>query len=143
MVDFETKEFGMQRVIVLAGTFFLLCGVSGCGGESHDKLLGDIVTNIKETGDELSKIKTNEDAKAHAKRLADLGNQLKQLKQQASALKNPPDADEQKRLADKYKDDLRDAIARERKEWNRVKDIPDVVQTLEQAKALDAFREIQ
>jgi hypothetical protein len=132
---------GMKRVTVLAGTFFLLCGVSGCGGDASDKLFGEMVANIQNTGQELSKITTNDDAKAHAKRLTELATQLKQLKEQASGLKNPPDAEERKRLVDKYNKKLREAIEKERAEWERIEQIPDVRQTL--AEPLRAFREVQ
>jgi hypothetical protein len=131
----------MKRLIVLGGTFFLLCGVSGCGGESYDALFDDIIKVLNDTGKTLSEIKKKDDAEdtTRQERLRKLGQELENLKRRAEQLKNPPDAEQKDDLKKKYHDRFDNALAYVKKEWKRVQAIPGAKAALDQSQALSSF----
>jgi hypothetical protein len=129
----------MKKLIVLTGAFVLMSGVSGCGSNTHEELIKKMIANVKATGDVLDRIKREaKDAKVDGKKikkigedvvrkegknLAKIGEQFSELKKQARALKESLSEDEKKNLANRYKEELQDAIVKTSQKWDAVKDI--------------------
>jgi hypothetical protein len=132
----------MRKAIGLAGALFLLAGVSGCGGESHEALISDMIGVIRDTAKTLSEIKDKKSAEEKAPELAREGEALRKLKQRADALKEPLTPEEKKRLNSEYKDRLQEAIDEATKQWDRIRKLPDfkaIEEALSRSGALDAF----
>ncbi len=133
----------MKRFIVLGSAFLFLGSISGCGGESRDSILKDMIQQVKKAGSILGEIKAAKDpakeAEKRAPELREVGERLRDLKNKAAALKEPLDDAEKKRLREEFGKQLTKAIDDTSKAWNDVKDLPKVRKALDEKKALEFF----
>jgi hypothetical protein len=159
-----TKEISMKRLIVLAGAFVLVCGVSGCGGDTHESVIKDTIDVLKKTARELRNIRKAaepkkgddvaarkkrvlEAAESSAKELRKLGEQLQDLNRRAVALKDTLSKDEKARIDKAWKDKFQEAVKEVNDAWEQLKKLkigsvdvgPEVVATLKDKGALDGF----
>lgn len=155
----------MRKMIVLAGTFLLLCGVSGCGGESHDTVIKDTIDVLKQTARELKSIreaaKKGKDeavskrkkrvldkAEKSANELRELGTKLQDLNKKALALRDTLSMDERARIGKEWNAKYKEAVEDLNKEWEALEKLKigtqevgkEVVASLKREGALDAFR---
>jgi hypothetical protein len=155
----------MKKLIVLGGTFFLLCGVSGCGGDSHEVLIKDMIRIVNDTAKVLQSItdaarpeKKDEKAEAikgrvlkkarqAAQQLKELGKELQGLSQRAAALRETLSKEEKTRLEKEFKDRFQSAMKNTNAEWEKLKNLKagdndfgkEVIKVLEQEDALQDF----
>ncbi len=118
----------MRRWLVLAGAFFWLGSVSGCGGESHDKLVQDMIKTLDRATESLEKIRDAKDPVDEAKRqkeaLRKAGEELQQLRNRAENLKEPLDPEEKERLAAAYKEKFDAALKKATDTWKQIEHMP-------------------
>jgi hypothetical protein len=129
----------MKKLVMVGGALLLLCGVSGCGSDSHDKLVQEMIDVLNGTRSVLHEIKDEKTAEQKAGELKKKGEQLRELKKRAEGLREALDPDEKARLEKEYKRKLEEAIARLSAEWDRVKKIEGVPKILTDKGALDDF----
>lgn len=115
----------MKRGLVLTGAFLLLGSVSGCGGESHDKLVEEMINAINRANQALVKIRDAKDKEAEARIQKDeirkAGEELRDLKSRAENLRDPLDPEEKERLAEKYQKRFNEAVNEASKTWDELK----------------------
>jgi hypothetical protein len=155
----------MKKLIVLAGTLFLWCGVSGCGGDSHDTLIKEMIDIVRRTGQVLKSItdeakpkdkgekaqsirdRVKAKAEAAAKELRELGAELQNLNRRAGALRESLSKEEKARLEKEWKAKFQAEMENTNKEWEKLKNLKigsenygkEIVKTLEREGALQAF----
>jgi hypothetical protein len=133
----------MNKLLVAGGMLVLLGGASGCGSDSHDKLVEDMIEVINSTGDILNDIANAKDkGKAASNKAEDLkkkGEQLRELMRRANSIKEPLNAEEKERLKKEYQARLEKAIARTSALWEKVRKMDQVEKTLERKGALEFF----
>ena len=155
----------MKKLNVLVGTLFLWCGVSGCGGESHDTLIKEMIDIVRRTGQVLKSItdeakpkekketlqsimdRVDKKARAAAKELQELGAELQNLNKKAAGLRESLSKEEKARLEKEWKAKFQAEMENTNKEWEKLNNLKiggknhgkAVVRILEQTGALQAF----
>jgi hypothetical protein len=133
----------LKKAIVLGSAFLLLCGISGCSSDSHDKLIQEMIDVLDDASSAMAKIKDQKTAKenmdAVAAALKKDGKKLKSLTARSEAIGEHLDPDEKARLDKEYQAKFKEAYQRASKEWNRIKNIKRVEKELRQKGALKDF----
>jgi hypothetical protein len=154
----------MKKLVVLGGTFLLLCGMSGCGGDSHNDLIEQMIEQVNGTrnelreiirkgnvqkGDNLAKVAKNvrDQADKSAPELEKYGKKLQELTKRADALRTTMTREDKEQLTKKWKDKFQKALKDTTSAWNELKTLKvgdeevgkEVVESLRTKGALDAF----
>ncbi len=137
----------LRKVLVLGSALFLLCGVSGCGSDSRDKLITEMIEVLDHASGAMSKIKgdskTNKTPKDTMnmviKTLEKDGKTFRDLTRRSEALGEHLDSEEKVRLAKEYQKKFQAAVDNASKQWDRIKKIKGVKKELEDSKALEDF----
>jgi membrane protein involved in colicin uptake len=132
----RTLEITMKRSISLVAAIFLL-GVSGCGSDSHEAYIKDLIDTLDDARKILQGITDAKKAEELAPRLKDAGERLRSLHGKTQSLKEPLDQKEKGRLAEEYKDKLQKGVADLANEWDRVMKVKGAKEALEKKGALD------
>jgi hypothetical protein len=137
----------VKKAFVLGSALFLLCGVSGCGGDSHDKLIKEMIEVLDDASAAMAKIKgdskENKTSKDTMNAVVDTlkkdGKKFKRLTRQSEDLGEHLDSEEKDRLKKEYHKKFQEAVANASKQWDRIKKIKGVKKELEDRKALEDF----
>jgi hypothetical protein len=137
----------VKKALVLGSALFLLCGVSGCGGDSHDKLIKEMIEVLDDASAAMAKIKgdskenktSKETMNAVVETLRKDGKKFKRLTRESEALGERLSTEEKARLEKEYREKFREADANASKQWDRIKKIKGVKKELEDRKALEDF----
>jgi hypothetical protein len=135
----------MKKLILTIGILFVLCNVSGCGSDSHEAYVKDMIDVLKDARRALAKIaeakkrgeqEAAKKAKEVAPELREAGERLRSIQRKAENLKEPLSEDEKKRLTKEWRDKFQEAMKNVAAEWDAVKDIKGVRETLDREGAL-------
>jgi len=137
----------VKKALVLGSALFLLCGVSGCGGDSHDKLIKEMIEVLDNASAAMAKIKGDSKENKTSKEtmndvvgtLRKAGKKFKRLTHESEALGERLSTEEKARLDKEYREKFREAEANASKQWDRIKKIKGVKKELEDRKALEDF----
>jgi uncharacterized protein YicC (UPF0701 family) len=92
--------------------------LSGCGN-SHDSLMGKMVSTMEQTADVLESIKDEESAKAAEPKLKKLGERMESLKEQVDEM-DDPSPEVEKQLKEKYEKRVKEALGKLMREGMRI-----------------------
>jgi len=91
----------MRKTTILASMLLFLGSLSGCGGDTHESLVGQALELMNEYNTIMDAVKDDASAAAAKPKLEALEKRAADLKKRADALGKPSD-DERKRLQEKF-----------------------------------------
>lgn len=101
----------MGKMMTFAAALVMAMLLTGCGGDSHEKVMGDMVGQMKEFAGTLETIKDEASAKAASDKLNKIAASMKDLKARADKL-GKPSADVEKALKEKYEKDMTEVMGK-------------------------------
>jgi hypothetical protein len=131
----------MKRAALLGSALLLMAGVSGCGGDTHDKQVQELIQYLDATANLLDKIDDKKTAEQNAAALEEKGKKLKELMEKAQA-DGSLTAEEKERLRDQYKNDVQKGLKRLYDAWARLqknKKFNEILTALQAKNALADF----